>query len=123
MAYMAPDANFFSAALMNDGLMDLVTVDGDISPAKSLSMLLSVEENKFFDNPLVHYRKISAFRLSPKDQKDGYISIDGERIPFVPFQAEIHQGLGRVIAKRAVNYEAPGPTNWDKVTAAERFMA
>ena len=120
---MAPDANFFSAALMNDGLMDLVTVDGDISPAKSLSMLLSVEENKFFDNPLVHYRKISAFRLSPKDQKDGYISIDGERIPFVPFQAEIHQGLGRVVAKRAVNYAAPGPTNWDKVTPTDRFMA
>ncbi len=122
MAYMAPDANFFSAALMNDGLMDLVTVDGDISPAKSLAMLLSVEDNRFFDNPLVRYRKIAGFRLTPKNQKDGYISIDGERIPFAPFQAEIHKGLGRVIAKRTT-YEAPGPVNWEKVSAAERFMA
>ncbi|CAK7204605.1 sphinganine kinase lcb4 [Sporothrix eucalyptigena] len=124
MAYMAPDASFFSAALMNDGLMDLITIDGDISPAKSLGMLLTVEDNRLFDHPLVRYRKISGFRLTPKNQKDGYISIDGERIPFSPFQAEVHKGLGRVIAKRAIaGYEAPGPINWDKVSNVERIMA
>ncbi len=122
MAYMAADANFFPAALINDGLMDLVTIDGDISPAKSLQILLSVEGGHFFDNPLVKYRKISGYRIIPKNQKDGYISIDGERIPFEPFQAEIHPGLGLVLAKRG-GYEAPGPKNWDKVTMAERIMA
>ncbi|OAA65577.1 sphingosine kinase [Niveomyces insectorum RCEF 264] len=123
MAYMAADANFFSAALMNDGLLDLITIDGDISPAKSLAMMLSVEDGHFFDNPLVRYQKIVGFRLIPKQQNDGYISIDGERIPFAPFQAEVHQGLGRVIAKRANGYEAPGPANWDKVSVTERLMA
>ncbi len=122
MAYMAPDANFFSAALVNDGLMDLVTINGDISPIKSFQMLLAVESGHFFENPLVAYRKISGYRIIPRDQKDGYISIDGERIPFEPFQAEVHQGLGTVISKRG-GYEAPGPLNWDKVTAVERFMA
>ncbi|CAK7219443.1 sphinganine kinase lcb4 [Sporothrix bragantina] len=124
MPLMAPDAAFFSAALMTDGLMDLITIDGDISPAKSLGMLLTVEDNSLFDHPLVRYRKISGFRLTPKNQKDGYISIDGERIPFSPFQAEVHKGLGRVIAKRAIaGYEAPGPNNWDKVSPRERIMA
>ena len=124
MAYMAPDASFFAAALMSDGLMDLITIDGDISPTKSLGMLLTVEDNRLFDNPLVRYRKISGFRLTPRNQKDGYISIDGERIPFSPFQAEIHKGLGRVIAKRAISgYEAPGPLNWDKMSPVERIMA
>jgi len=122
MAYMAPDANFFSAALVNDGYMDLVTVRGDISPAKSLQLLLSVPGGGFFENPLVNYQKISGYRIIPKNQKDGYISIDGERIPWEPFQAEIHPGLGLVLTKSGA-YEAPGPKGCDKVTVAERFMA
>lgn len=122
MAYMAPDANFFSAALVNDGLMDLVCIDGNISPMKSIELMLSVESGHFFDNPLVAYRKVSAYRIIPKNQSDGYISIDGERVPFEPFQAEIHQGLGKVLSKRG-GYEAPGPHNWDKVTVTERYMA
>jgi sphingosine kinase len=121
MAYMAPDANFFSAACMNDGLMDLVCVDGDVSPVSMVNLYLSVETGKFFDNPLVSYRKISAYRLIPH-QKDGYISIDGEKVPFEAFQAEIHQGLGTVISKSG-EYEAPGPRDWDKTTLTERLMA
>ncbi|KAJ9143136.1 Sphingoid long chain base kinase 5 [Pleurostoma richardsiae] len=122
MAYMAPDANFFSAACVNDGLMDLVCIDGDISPLKSIDLLLSVENGHFFESSLVSYRKISAYRIIPRDQEDGYISIDGERVPFEPFQAEVHQGLGKVLSKRGV-LEAPGPRNWDRVTNTERLHA
>ncbi|KHN98614.1 sphingosine kinase [Metarhizium album ARSEF 1941] len=122
MAYMAPDANFFSAAMASDGCMDLVTVNGDLSPITATKLLYSVESGKFFDNTHVKYKKISAYRIIPKNQKDGFISIDGERIPFEPFQAEIHQGLGRVISKRGT-FEAAGPRNWDKVTLADRMNA
>ena len=122
MAYMAPDANFFSSACVNDGLMDLVCIDGDVSPLTSIGLLLSVESGKFFENPLVSYRKIKAFRIIPRDQKDGYISIDGERVPFEPFQAEVHKGLGTVISKSG-DFEAPGPRDWDSVTLADRLMA
>jgi sphingosine kinase len=115
MAYMAVDTNFFPAAMINDGMMDLVTINGDISPMKSGEIMLSVESGRFFDHPLVKYSKISAFRFIPKNQKDGYISIDGERIPFGPIQAEIHHGLATVLTKRAV-YEAPGPLGWEKAT-------
>lgn len=122
MAYMSPDANFFSASLISDGCMDLVTIDGDLSPFTALKVLLDVESDKGFDNPHVSYKKISAYRIIPRNQKEGYISIDGERVPFEPFQAEIHQGLGRVISK-AGKYEAKGPANWDKVTLADRIHA
>ncbi|TFB02598.1 Sphingoid long chain base kinase 5 [Trichoderma ghanense] len=111
MAYMSPDANFFSAALPTDGLMDLVMMPANVSAMAVTKALLSVETGKFFDNPIVTYKKISAYRITPRNQQDGYISIDGERIPFEPFQAEIHRGLGRVISKRGV-YEAEGPTGW-----------
>ncbi|KAG5984627.1 hypothetical protein E4U55_003960 [Claviceps digitariae] len=110
MAYMAPAANFFPAALASDGCMDLVTINGDLSPITATKVLYSVETGKFFDNTHVQYKKISAYRIIPRDQQDGYISIDGEQVPFEPFQAEIHQGLGRVISKRGV-YEASGPSN------------
>ncbi|KAL2166575.1 hypothetical protein VTG60DRAFT_2498 [Thermothelomyces hinnuleus] len=108
MAYMAPDANFFPAALSNDGLIDLITTNGDISFLKSVSMQLDVESGRFFDNPLVSYRKVSAYRIIPRNQDSGYISIDGEAIPFGPFQAEVHQGLGLTLSKTGA-FEAPGP--------------
>lgn len=122
VAYMAPDVIFFNAAWINDGYMDLITVDGNVPTLKAPGLMLSVSTNSFFDNSLVTYRKISAFRIIPKDQEDGYISIDGEKVPFEPFQAEVHQGLGMVITKRGL-MEAPGPRNWDKVTVSERLMA
>lgn len=91
--------------------MDLVMMPANVSAMAVTKALLSVETGKFFDNPIVTYKKISAYRITPRNQQDGYISIDGERIPFEPFQAEIHRGLGRVISKRGV-YEAEGPTGW-----------
>lgn len=106
---MASDANFFSAALPNDGLMDLVCINGDINRRLAIKMLLAVENGKFFDMPDVWYRKILGYRIIPRNQEDGYISIDGERVPFQPFQAEIHKGLGTVISKNGYLYEALGP--------------
>ncbi|KAF5531936.1 sphingosine kinase [Fusarium phyllophilum] len=120
MAYMSPDAPFFAASLISDGLMDLVTIDGDLPIFTAIKVLLDVEAEKLFDNPHVTYKKISAYRIIPRDQEDGYISIDGEKCPFGPFQAEIHQGLGRVISKSG-KYEGAGPKNWDKVTLADRI--
>lgn len=109
MAFMAPDTNFFPATLPNDGCMDLVTVDGDISRIAAIRSLFAVSSGaKFFDMPHVKYCKISGYRIIPKNQKDGYISIDGERMPFEPFQAEVHHGLGTVLSKSGHFYEAPG---------------
>jgi len=109
MAYMASDANFFSSALPNDGYMDLVCINGDISRLEAMQMMFAVETNKLFDNPGVWYRKILGYRIIPKNQEDGFISIDGERVPFAPFQAEVHKGLGTVLSKTGHMYEAPGP--------------
>ncbi|KAK2626608.1 hypothetical protein QTJ16_003783 [Diplocarpon rosae] len=109
MGYMASDANFFSSALPNDGYMDLVCIDGDISRIHAMKMMFAVESGKFFDMPGVWYRKVLGYRIIPKNQTDGFISVDGERIPFQPFQAEVHKGLGTVLSKSGHMYEAPGP--------------
>ncbi|KAI1193206.1 sphingoid long chain base kinase-like protein [Nemania serpens] len=113
MAWMAPDANFFPAACMNDGLMDVVINDGDIPATKYINLMTSAETGKIFDNPLVSYRKAVAYRFTPRNQADGYISVDGERMPFEPFQVEVHSGLGTVLSKSG-RYEAQGPPNWEQ---------
>lgn len=115
MAFMAANTNFFPAAAASDGCMDLVTINGDLSPVTAGKILLSVEKNKLFDNPHVSYRKISAYRIIPRNQEDGFISVDGEKMPFEPFQAEIHQGLGRVLSKNG-GFETDGPLNWQNAT-------
>ncbi|KAG9242621.1 sphingoid long chain base kinase-like protein [Calycina marina] len=109
MAYMAMDQDFFPAALPNDGYMDLVCITADTSRLTAIQMMLSVENGKFFDIPEVWYRKILGYRVIPRNQEDGYVSIDGERIPFAPFQAEVHRGLGTVLTKSGHLYEARGP--------------
>lgn len=48
----------------------------------------------------------------------GYISVDGEKMPFAPFQVEVHRRLGTVLSRSGYAYEAEGPAGWDNVAAA-----
>lgn len=116
MAYMAGDAPFFPCALPSDNSMDLVNIDGMIPRSTAIKSLLAVEQNTFFDMPHVNYRKVSAYRISPRlreGQKEGFISIDGEKVPFEPFQAEIVGGLGTVLSRHGPIYEFGGPKSED----------
>lgn len=112
MAYLAPDANFFPASHPSDGLFDLVTVDSDLSVMTVVDLMDAVaNEGGFFGNPTVKYRKLHALRVTPRNQDSGYISVDGESIPFGALQIEIHPRLGKVYSKNGV-YEASGPKGW-----------
>lgn len=91
IAYMSSDANFFPASLPSDGCLDLIRIRGDIARHTAIQTLVAVENHTFFDLPHVDYQKISAYRIIPRDQKDGYISIDGERVKFEGFQVEVHK--------------------------------
>lgn len=155
MAIMTESAPFFPASLPSDGLLDLVTIDGNIGRLKAIASLLAVENGTFFDMPHVNVRKVSAFRVVPKfgkwaeaplsssspvsspenrsrigkamaimgitggkskgenDRDGGYISVDGEKMPFEPFQVEVHRGLGTVLSKSGYVYETDGPPGWD----------
>lgn len=108
MAYMAANTPVFQASLPSDGFLDLVTIDGDIGISSGLQSMFAVEKGTFFDLPYVNYRKISGYRIIPKGQKTGYISIDGESYPFAPFQAEVHCGLGTVLSKSGHLYQTKG---------------
>ena len=92
MAYMATDVNYFPAAFPTDGLMDLVITNGDMSRVSAIKLLPAVDDGSFYRWPMVSYRKITAFGIIPKNQPDGYTTIDGERVRYGLSQAEIHRG-------------------------------
>lgn len=123
---MAPDVIFHNAALISDGLMDVYTIGGAVPAGRVPGLLAASFGNGFIDHDLVKYYKVAAFRIVPKyatgEGEVGFISVDGEAVPFGPLQAEVHQGLGMIITKRGV-LEAPGPRDWDKVTPLERIRA
>ena len=112
MTYMSSDAPFFPCALPGDNRMDLVNIDGMLPRTTAIKSLLAVEQNTFFDLPYVNYRKVSAYRISPRlrdGQTEGFISIDGEKVPFAPFQVEVVGGLATVLSRRGGVYEFQGP--------------
>ncbi|RHZ67780.1 hypothetical protein Glove_299g83 [Diversispora epigaea] len=91
----------FPCALPSDGLMDLVIMKRDtISKTKFINILKYTSTGAHINFNEVEYYKIKAFRLTPKNRQDGYIGIDGERIPFEPFQVEI---LPRLITLLSVD--------------------
>lgn len=131
MCYMSPDTPFFLTSLPSDGRQDMVTVPGDIPRLTALKMLATVEDGKMMAFPEVQYRKVVAYRISPRmapkgqkgrvrrnlrrwlggsggkveGRREGLIAVDGERIGFEAFQAEVVEGLGCVLSRSGGVYE------------------
>ncbi|KAK6405653.1 sphinganine kinase lcb4 [Elasticomyces elasticus] len=127
MCLMSSDTPFFVAALPADGRLDMINIDGTVPRTTALSMLTTVEHGTMMAFPEVSYRKVLAYRITPRTrptppkqrvrakigqwlggagkQKEGLIAIDGERIPFEPFQAEVVPGLGTVLSRHGAVYE------------------
>lgn len=130
MCWMTADAAFFPASLPSDGRMDMVTIDGLTHRGTAIKMLTTIGDGRLIDFPEVKYRKVSAYRITPRihhpppkhrlrakfgqwlggaaNQKEGLIAIDGERVPFEPFQAEVVPGLGTVLSKHGGIYNTGG---------------
>jgi sphingosine kinase len=130
MCYMSGDAPFFTASLPSDGKMDVVIAPGDMARMTAIRMLTTVEQGTLIDFPEISYSKVLAYRITPRmapvpserrirskigrwlggasHQKEGLISIDGEQVPFAPFQAEVVPKLGTVLSKSGSIYETGG---------------
>lgn len=114
MSWVSLEAKFFPFSLPHEGLFDLICIDGRIPRWDAIKTLLAAATGTHFHMDHVEYRKVLAYRITPivegGDPKggEGYISVDGERVPFRPFQAEVHEGLGRVLGKKGNSWENSG---------------
>ncbi|EGW32282.1 sphingosine kinase [Spathaspora passalidarum NRRL Y-27907] len=95
MPYISDSAQFFPAALPNDGSMDMVMTDSKASFMETTSIMLSVEEGTHVHNDKVKHAKVLGYRLIPKvnDRTKHYISVDGEEFPFEALQVEVLPGV------------------------------
>lgn len=138
MPIMSPGVLFFPASLPADGLADLITIPGNVSRFVALRMLTSVEDGTIINFPEVDYRKVTGYRIVPRmapaipkgkgklrwkigkwlagasRQKQGLIAVDGESVPFEPFQAEVQKGLATVLSRSGAVYEGLGRRSFDK---------
>ncbi|GAA5833476.1 hypothetical protein JCM9279_001537 [Rhodotorula babjevae] len=98
--FVSKDVMLFPAADPNDGLIDLVLV-APMSPLKALTAMDNASTGGLLSLPSVTYLKCSAYRLSfpspAPGAKEGFISVDGERVPYRAFDVECHDGLARVM--------------------------
>ena len=129
MCWMTADAPFFATSLPSDGKMDMIDISATIPRLTGLRMLATSGDGSLINFPEVGYRKVAAYRITPHQQpiperqgarkrfgqwlgggksKEGLIAIDGEKVPFEPFQAEVIRGLGTVLSKRPGLYEWEG---------------
>ncbi|CZT16719.1 related to sphingolipid long chain base kinase [Ramularia collo-cygni] len=126
MCYMSSDTPFFLASLPNDSRLDLVCVPGDISRLTALRMLTEVANGTMMNFSELSYRKVKAYRILPRmdvskgtrgrlsrwlgggrrgQAREGLISVDGEKVAFEPFQAEVVGRLGRCLSRSGGVYE------------------
>ncbi|KAL1920331.1 uncharacterized protein VTP21DRAFT_1477 [Calcarisporiella thermophila] len=87
-------------ALPDDGLLDMVILEPD-STLNVLGIFDKLSKGAHVESRAVKYYKVKAFRLTPKLPKGstkGYLSIDGESMPFEPFQAEVHRRVVKVMS-------------------------
>ncbi|OBA23347.1 hypothetical protein METBIDRAFT_36414 [Metschnikowia bicuspidata var. bicuspidata NRRL YB-4993] len=90
MPYVLSDAQFFPAALPNDGCMDMIITSAKTSFFKMAKLLFSIDKGRHIDSPDVLHAKISAYRLVPRiGAENHFISVDGESFPFEPLQVEV----------------------------------
>ena len=113
MGWITRQDRYFPAALPGDGCMDMLITPGGQGPLQTIQGLIKVGRDRDFDFDTVGYKKVKAYRVIPRDQKTGFVSIDGESVPFEPFQVEVHQTLARVLSKSSL-FAFQGPTGWDK---------
>lgn len=101
---MATSTRIFPYALPSDGCLDLVIMDGAMFRIKALQCLLNVEDGSHVNMKEVKYLKVKAYRVILK-QKTGSLAVDGERLPFRPFQVEVHRALGRTMTRTGRGFE------------------
>lgn len=95
--YVAQSLLGFPYASPNDELIDVLIQDQQTSACKKIVATMHGETgDHVFDNG-IHYFKVQALRITPrcehksKKKTRRYLSIDGENVPYAPFQVEISQ--------------------------------
>ncbi len=126
LPYVARDLLQFPFAKAGDGTIDLVLMLHDGGRISKIRTIGGAEDGTAIYDKSVAYIKVEAFRVTPllpqgsKQLKGGgIISIDGEQVPYTPFQVEITEGLNMKVLSLYGQFVAPvvePPTSHQKAS-------
>lgn len=97
-SHMSSDCFLAPSARLDDGVIWLLYLTGNLSKSQVLSFLVSLESGKHADLPYCNLIPVRAFRLEPHHNM-GVLTIDGERIETGPVQARVLPSIANVMSR------------------------
>lgn len=97
-SHLAEDLLAAPDSTLDDGVIHLFYVRAGISRTALLRLFLAMEKGAHLATNCQHlvYSRVRALRLEPYSPK-GVITVDGEVVEYGPVQAQVHEGLARLI--------------------------
>ena len=95
-SHMSSDCFLAPNARLDDGVIWLLYLTGDVSKSQVLNFLVSLESGRHTELPYVHLVPVRAFRLEPRG---GLLTVDGELIPTGPVQARVLPSVANVMSR------------------------
>ena len=94
LPYVARSLMAFPYAQPNDGLLDVLIQDRNSSALTKIVSTTHGESGRHIFDRDIHYFKVESLRVTPQvpeyeGRRVNFLSIDGERVPYAPFQVEV----------------------------------
>uniref|UniRef100_A0A4W5P2W6 sphingosine kinase n=1 Tax=Hucho hucho TaxID=62062 RepID=A0A4W5P2W6_9TELE len=98
-SHLAEDLFAAPGATADDGFIHLLYVRAGISRLALLTLFMTMEKGGHLAIGCPHlvYERVKAFRLEPLSP-EGAITVDGEMVEYGPVQAQVHEGIARLIS-------------------------
>ncbi|CAG0916316.1 unnamed protein product [Notodromas monacha] len=93
-SHINSDGMLAPKATLSDGNIWLMFIQAGIPKAQLLKVLVSLSDGSYLKCPHVTQIPVKAFRIEPSTSS-GYMTVDGERIPVGPIQAEVMPSAAR----------------------------
>lgn len=84
---------------MGTGKFRLLWMDGSTTRANALNIMASSGSGNHVNLPKVFTKDVRAFRLEPLSPP-GMLTVDGEKMPYGPMQAQVHPRLARLMSRK-----------------------
>lgn len=113
MPYMSDQAQFFPAALPQDGMMDMLVTNAKAPLLHMLSLFTKIDQGGHVHSNEVIHAKVHGYRLVPRvdDGRKHYISVDGENFPLLPIQVEVVPRAVTVLLQNGLYVDTAWTTN------------
>ncbi|XP_036318861.1 sphingosine kinase 1 [Rhagoletis pomonella] len=102
--HLSSDCFFAPDSLLNDGIIYLVIIRAGVSRSQLAQFLLGTSSGTHLPkepNEYIEVVPVHAFRIEPCSDKEGIITVDGERVDYGPIQGEVLRGVINVMVPSA----------------------